>query len=904
MKKILLTFICLLLIFFAWAQNSFNFNCTKDTVISCEIACITLKAQIPNISSTTDDYVVNPLSGVQAPNGCFHPYVDPGAPGTTISLLIDDKYSKAIDIGFPFSFYGITNNQLIVSTNGYLSFDISKAGTFSEWDMPFDFPNIAYDKAIIGGPYHDLDPSKLTSPTKQVKCEVIGVAPYRKWILSYYKVPMFQCKNLIENTHQIVLYESLGIIEVFIFDKQLCPNWNQGNAMIGLQNFGKNKGIMANLRKASSPDWGGLGMNESWRFIPKGGPSLFKKVELFDFANNLVAVGNTNNLGNGMLDVSFPNVCPPPDATTSYIVKSTYTKIDNPNVEIYGTDTVNVIAGQIAATTIVAHSCGGNNTGQITVTPTNGVAPYTFQLNGGLPQPTGIFSNLPAGNYTVNITDAIGCKAVKNITINKSAIIQLSTQVVAPSCFGGGNGSIMLSVSGGLPPFTFSADGGNNFQNDNIFSNLSAGQYNIIIKDNVGCTKDTNIIITQPDQLTFVSNATAATCSGNDGVILVTPNGGTAPYQFTIDGDPSFQNENKFISTVGDHSITVMDNKGCLTDANVQIPLNDTMHLELGNNLTICVGSSVSLQPQTNALTNEFSWTPAAGLNNASIKNPTASPADTTTYTLTAKWGVCQRQDNISINILHKPIADAGSDTTICFKTKAFLKGKALNTSGDVLFSWDPANLVNPANTANTTASPDGTQLFTLTVKDNYGCNFTTTDQVLVKMQPPVPAFAGNDTNAIVGMPHQLFGSGGVSYVWSPANVLDNPFAATPLATIFNNTKFTVEVTDIVGCKGKDDVLIKVYKGPAYYVPNAFSPNGDGLNDIFKPIPVGIKTTEYFRVFNRYGEMIFQTSQFMKGWDGTYQGKKQPAGTYVWMIKGIANDGKVIEMKNTVLLVE
>ena len=143
---------------------------------------------------------------------------------------------------------------------------------------------------------------------------------------------------------------------------------------------------------------------------------------------------------------------------------------------------------------------------------------------------------------------------------------------------------------------------------------------------------------------------------------------------------------------------------------------------------------------------------------------------------------------------------------------------------------------------------------------NNYGCNFLVTDDVLVTMRPPVPAFAGNDTNAIYGIPHQLFSSGGKFYTWSPSTPLNNPFAQKPLATLYNDTYFSLLVTDDIGCTNTDEVFIKVYKGPTYYLPNAFTPNGDGLNDVFRAVPVGISLTNYFNVYNRFGELVFQTN--------------------------------------------
>jgi gliding motility-associated-like protein len=170
-------------------------------------------------------------------------------------------------------------------------------------------------------------------------------------------------------------------------------------------------------------------------------------------------------------------------------------------------------------------------------------------------------------------------------------------------------------------------------------------------------------------------------------------------------------------------------------------------------------------------------------------------------------------------------------------------------------------------------------------------------------MRPKVPAFAGNDTNAIYGVPHQMRGSGGQLYTWSPSTPLNNPFAAKPVATLYNDTYFTLVVTDDIGCVNTDDVFIKVYKGPTYYIPNAFTPNGDGDNDVFRAVPVGISLTNFFNVYNRFGQMVFQTNQWLKGWDGTINGKKAAAGTYVWVIKGMDRYGKVVEMKGTVILI-
>jgi gliding motility-associated-like protein len=343
---------------------------------------------------------------------------------------------------------------------------------------------------------------------------------------------------------------------------------------------------------------------------------------------------------------------------------------------------------------------------------------------------------------------------------------------------------------------------------------------------------------------------------------------------------------------------------GCIASLTATVMLNDTMRLELGPDSTICFGRTITLIPQTNALTDTFKWTPRATLNYDTVRTPIATPTDTTKYYVTAKWGICTRNDSITVNVLHKPVANAGKDTTVCYKTNATLFGSASNLSGTVNYAWSPPDSLNTPNAPTTIVRLDTTRQFTLTVTDNYGCNFSVTDSVIVFMQPQLVAFAGNDTNAILGRQHQLLATGrnATDFVWSPVGPLNNPFVANPLAIIYNNTYFYVHITDAIGCVDDDTIFVKAYEGPTYYLPNAFTPNGDSRNDIFFPTPVGIRSTEYFRVFDRYGALMYQTREWLKGWDGTLKGKPAAMGTYVWMIKGIDVNGSVVEMKGTVIL--
>jgi gliding motility-associated-like protein len=469
----------------------------------------------------------------------------------------------------------------------------------------------------------------------------------------------------------------------------------------------------------------------------------------------------------------------------------------------------------------------------------------------------------------------------------------------------GSNGTITIN-SPTAANIEYSIDGGANWQTSPVF-NAPAGTYTVLARV-IGslCGGSTTATIAEPTALTLTSTSTASDCSNKTGTIDLTAGGGTPGYEYSIDNGVTYQLSNQFLNVASGNynNIKIKDANGCLKTTTQSVALLDTMNLELGADSTICFGTKITLVPQTNALTDTFKWTPAATLNYDTAKTPVASPTDTTKYYLTAKWGVCTRRDSITVNVLHKPIANAGKDTTVCYKTNATLFGSASNLSGIVNFAWSPPDSLTSPNTAVTGVRLDTTRQFTLTVTDNYGCNFSVTDSVTVFMQPELVAFAGNDTNAILGRPHQLLATGrnAVDFVWSPAGPLNNPFIANPLAIIYSNTYFHVHITDAIGCTDDDTILVKAYQGPTYYLPNAFTPNGDGLNDVFFPTPVGIRTTEYFRVFDRYGAVIYQTREWMKGWDGTLKGKPAASGTYVWMIKGIDVNGSVVEMKGTVIL--
>jgi gliding motility-associated-like protein len=579
--------------------------------------------------------------------------------------------------------------------------------------------------------------------------------------------------------------------------------------------------------------------------------------------------------------------------------------------------------------TIQNASCAVVPNGSITVNVTAGIAPFTYSLLGGIPpsppQAGNNYGSLFSGSYTIKIVDSAGCaKTITEVVGNNPKVKIDSLNIVRPSCNGLTNGIINVHASLGVGPYQYAIDAGT-FTGSKTLTGIAAGPHVIHIRDANSCQIDSAIVITEPATLANnLVSKTSSTCSGTaDGQIVVNATGGTLPYQYSLDvaGLIGYQSSATFPVIAGNYTVTVQDANACKASVNVLVDSVFTMFLDLGNDTTICAEQSVTLSPNTNAGTTVFSYTPQASLDKPTDKNPVATPTATTQYRLTAKWGICTLTDSITVNVLRKPVANAGADVVICYDTTTVLHASASNLSGTVNYLWSQASLIEGrADTTDITARPDTFKTYyTVTVTDNYGCNFAVTDSVLVNMLPPVYAFAGNDTNAVLNAPHQLKASGagvGGTYTWTypagvilSANGIANPYATfspTQPGTFHPDTnyyKLSVIATNQAGCWATDTVKINVFVGPTFYVPNAFSPNGDGFNDVFRPILVGMYSTDYFIVYNRYGQIVFETNRFMQGWDGKFKGIDQPSGNYVWTLKGKGQGGRPVEMKGSVLLV-
>lgn len=344
-----------------------------------------------------------------------------------------------------------------------------------------------------------------------------------------------------------------------------------------------------------------------------------------------------------------------------------------------------------------------------------------------------------------------------------------------------------------------------------------------------------------------------------------------------------------------------LDEQGCINTDTVRVRVVDHVTLRARVDTTSCQGDPVQLTLFSDAL--KYQWTPSIALNDPTLKNPIAAPTTTSTYRVLASIGSCIATEDVTVFVVPYPFVKVAPDTTICYNSTAQLYGTFRGTT----YSWSPANYLNNANIINPIAIPPRTTTFVLTVYDTIGCPKPGFDSIIVNVLPKIHPFAGNDTMVVITQPLQLNAEGGTSYQWIPSTGLNNSSIKNPIGVYgaeIDTVRYTVLVFNAALCVDSAFVTVKVFKtNPYVFVPTGFTPNGDGLNDVVRPIAVGVERINYFSIYNRWGQLLFKTTVNGHGWDGKIAGVLQGSNVFVWMVNAVDYLGKPIFLKGTVTLI-
>lgn len=285
---------------------------------------------------------------------------------------------------------------------------------------------------------------------------------------------------------------------------------------------------------------------------------------------------------------------------------------------------------------------------------------------------------------------------------------------------------------------------------------------------------------------------------------------------------------------------------------------------------TICLGRSVQLLANDG---DRYSWRPAPGIDDLDVPDPTVTPPASMYYAVAVSNACGTTWDSLFVTT-QQVLANAWPDTTICPGTTA-----VLHASGGTVYDWSPVADLETPGLADVVVRPVAHTLFRVIVYDTLGCSDTAFAQVDLFPSPTVSA--GTDQTVEYGHVTQLHATGNGSFVWFSDPSLSCDSCAAPIAAPLTSTAYTVELTDLHGCKAIDQVI--VFVNGSLFVPNTFTPNGDGINDGFFAKATEVKDFRLY-VFNRWGEKIYESDQLAKAWDGTYKGVESPIDTYVWRV--------------------
>ncbi len=353
--------------------------------------------------------------------------------------------------------------------------------------------------------------------------------------------------------------------------------------------------------------------------------------------------------------------------------------------------------------------------------------------------------------------------------------------------------------------------------------------------------------------------------------------------------------------------VTASTNIGCVASDTIVVNVDALPLIFPGIAFRICPNDTLQLSAGPN-VASAF-WSPNLYMDDSTIVNPLVWPPDSMIYRVTGFNSTgCSISRIVRVWVIQDVVAElAVTDTLVCDGGRIQLGVKVLEASvNDTSFQWRPATYLNSSIIDNPVLdAPTGDYLYTVIVSSNT-CK-ADTDTVHVTIAPNPSVEAGDNQTVTEGTEIRLYASSpdDVTYEWQPKDAMTCTDCRLPYLTATQNQTIPVIVTNQWGCKDTAYVEIKVVScdPEMIFVPNTFTPNNDGLNDVLRVRGIGLRSLEYFRVFDRWGKLVYTTTNLSEGWDGKISGKEADVATYVYLAKGVCSNGHTLEKSGNVTLV-
>jgi gliding motility-associated-like protein len=553
--------------------------------------------------------------------------------------------------------------------------------------------------------------------------------------------------------------------------------------------------------------------------------------------------------------------------------------------------TVNLVSQQ-------NNPCFGDTIGNAIINPAGGTPPYLYLWSTNPPQMTQNAWNLPAGTYSVIVADTNGCADTLSVTITEPPQIVIDTTIYTHTTCNNNNGSISPTYSGGSGSFNYLWS---NNQGSPTINGLAPGIYTVTVTDGVGCTETASftinpstvpVLVTSPDVTICEGQFTTLTANGAVNYLWSPATGLSSTTSSTVNANPV---TTTFYQVIGS------DNFGCTDTGYISVTVNAVPVVAVTPTaIVICDGDTTPLIASGAAT---YTWSPAIGLSSTTGAQVDANPP-IGTYTYTVVGDVLGCQDSATVTVLVNPMPQAGY-------TPLFTEGCT-----PVLVNFIDASPVVPPGTSyhwnfgnNSTSSlqnpsfnytQPGNYIVTLTLTAPGGCTSAFSDTAVKVYANPVAAFLIAPISSYIGKVVSFFDQTQPTpntWNWDFGDGVGTSIVQNPTYTYSDTGTFTVTLVVSTASMCVDSIsstiLIRDYEFQLW-VPNIFTPNGDGKNDLFFVQGIGVTQFE-MTIFDRWGLEVFHSDNWLNGWNGKMKnsGAELTNGIYVYTVKAWDSTNKV-----------
>ncbi len=543
-------------------------------------------------------------------------------------------------------------------------------------------------------------------------------------------------------------------------------------------------------------------------------------------------------------------------------------------------------------------SCGSLN-GSIALILSGGAAPYSVSWSGpgGFSNTGANIAGISSGFYNAFVQDVNGCIDTNIFSVNEINNANVSVSVTNPTCYNSCDGQATININNGSGNYNYTWSNGGSNTNSN--TNMCEGLYSVDVLDiTSGCMSSSFFNIVAPDSISLsipftLSSSCNDTCNGEASII---PSGGAVSYTFSWSPSSGTSIYETGLCA-GTQTVTVTDDNNCSTTQDVIISQPDPITI-IVDNITNAFCStnpdgSIDITTTGGDGSYNYSWSTSPASSFSSSNEDLANLLPSTYVISILDDNNCPGSDTIIVDATNVLIANAGIDTAFCMNGCITITGTGTGTSTFTLQWLDTLNnVVSSADTIEICSTTPSITNYILHISDQ-NCNDYDTISVLVNDLPMVDA--GLDITEIYGEITNLGGSPtgpvGSTFSWTPLinfMSLNDSTVSNPEVELLTEQEYIVYVTDSNGCINSDNILVTPI--PEIYYPTGFTPNGDGVNEEWQIDRIEDFPNCVVEVYNRWGELLFRSAGYTEKWNGLFNNKPLPVGTYYYIIE--LNDPK------------